>query len=249
MKSRKRVYKNKGKTSKNKKGGLLISNAETDLLNTHICNVKGVEKDSPGLELFSAVDGSIELNNITLNYLQTLYRSSDDKWFKFIIFNNDGKYYIYTIPGKKVNKHSVCMIQGLLDVTKDTDEYGELRQAVYDLQQFKGLYDSQEIFQNIELKYQLDSLIQSVNYSIKNSIDCMYLIAAGSGSINDDGSICINDKSGHYKPTEESMLRAKEIFENNIGGVVPVNIKSKEDKNLLKQRYKKDYENYSGICL
>jgi hypothetical protein len=70
----------------------------------------------------------------------------------------------------------------------------------------------------------------------------MPVMAAGSGSINPDNSICINNKSGHYKPTEYSMLKAKEIFEANTGGAV-VFIKEKEDKDVLKAKYGKNYKN------
>jgi hypothetical protein len=76
----------------------------------------------------------------------------------------------------------------------------------------------------------------------------MPVMAAGSGSVNPDNSISINNKSGHYKPTEYSMSRAKEIFGANTGGAV-VFIKEKEDKDVLKAKYGRDAENFSGICL
>jgi hypothetical protein len=252
MKTKKKLSKNKRIkriSSKNKRGGLLIMNPETDLINTHICNVKkGVEKDSPGLEIFTSISKSFQLNKLTLGYLQQMYKNSDDKWFKFIIFNNSGENYIYIIDGAKINKHSVCMIQGLLDVTKQANEYEDMRRAFNNLEIFKNNNGSNIDSMNPELKNECKILIDTLNQLIDKDVKCMPLIAAGSGSINIDNSICINNKSGHYKPTEDSMIKAKQIFEINTDGAT-VFVKEKEDKELLKNKYGENAENFSGICL
>jgi hypothetical protein len=239
----------KRKSSKNKSGGLLVMNPETDLINTHICNLKkGVQKDSPGLEIFNSISKSFQLNKFTLGYLQQMYKNSNDKWFKFIIFNNSGENYIYIIDGAKINKHSVCMIQGLLDVTKQENEYEELRTAFNNLELFKNNNGSNMDSMTSELKDECKILIDTINQLIDKDVKCMPLIAAGSGSINNDNYICINNKSGHYKPTKDSMIKAKEIFEINTDGAI-VFVKEKEDKELLKDKYGENAENFSGICL
>lgn len=221
---------------------------ETDLINTHLCNMKpGAEKDKPGLEILTSIARSFQLNTSTIGYLQQMYKNTDDKWFKFIIFNNNDIIYIYIIDGAKINKHSVCMIQGLLDVTKEAGEYAELREAFDNLIIFKNQNGSNMETFTPELKSECLMLMNAVDTLIDRDIKCMPVIAAGSGSVNADNSICINNKSGHYKPTELSMLRAKEIFETNTGATVF--IKEKEDKGLLKARYGENAENYSGICL
>jgi hypothetical protein len=252
MKTKKKLNINKRiKTgsSKNKRGGLLMSIRETDLINTHLCDVKqGVEKDTPALEIFTSISKSFQLTQSTIGYLQQMYKNTDDKWFKFIIFNNNGKNYIFIIDGAKINKHSVCMIQGLLDVTKQDGEYQELREAFDNLMIFKNENGSNMESFTPELKNECSMLIGAVDQLIDRDITCMPVMAAGSGSINPDNSICINNKSGHYKPTEFSMLKAKEIFEINTGGAI-VFIKEKEDKYVLKEKYGKNAENFSGICL
>jgi hypothetical protein len=236
-------------SSKNKKGGILMSNMETDLVNTHVCNSKlDAKKDSPGLEILTSISTSFQLNEETLGYLYQTYQSVHDKWFKFIIINNDQVNYIYIIDGAKINKHSVCMIQGLLDVTKDTDEYNELRAAYNNLLIFKNENGSNMEFMSDELKNECMTLIESIDKLIDRDIKCMPVMAAGSGSVNSDKSICINNKSGHYKPTEDSMLLARDAFEHNTNGA-HVFIKEKEDKQVLKDRYGKNAENYSGICI
>ena len=70
-------------------------NPDTDLINTHICNSKpGIVKDSPGLEIFTSISKSFQLNNYTLGYLQQEYKNIDNKWFKFVIFNNNNESFI-----------------------------------------------------------------------------------------------------------------------------------------------------------
>ena len=58
----------------------------------------------------------------------------------------------------------------------------------------------------------------------------MPVLAAGSGTVNDDNSLCINDKSGNYKPTPQSMELAKLIFEQTTGLTIILSPKAnKED--------------------
>ena len=104
-----------------------------------------------------------------------------------------------------------------------------------------------EIFSNSSLNEQLQVLINNIDTLVIRDIHCMPVLAAGSGTVNDDNSICINNKSGHYKPTNESMDIAKNIFITNTEA--NVYITEKVEKGLLKEKYGDDYENYSGICL
>lgn len=236
------------RTSTKKRGGLLMVSKESDLINTHLCKIKpGHEKEKTGLEILTSISKSFQLNLATIGYLQQMYKNIDNKWFKFIIFNNNGEIYIYIIDGAKINKHSVCMIQGLLDVTNEAGEYQELRTAFNNLNIFKNEYGSNMESMTTEIKNECVTLMNTIDELIDRDIKCMPVIAAGSGSVNADNSICINNKSGHYKPTELSMSRAKQVFEEKTGAQVFV--KEKENKDLLTQKYGKNAENYSGICL
>lgn len=234
-------------TSKNKRGGLLTMTPETDLINTHICNVNPEKpKDSPGLEILTSFSQAYQLNEQTVKFLIQEYKSNHGKWFKFVIFKNNDVNYIYFITGAQTNKHSVCMLEGILDATKDTGEYDELRKTYNSLLDFKKNYGDISRIPN-ELKNECYGLIDKLSQLIERDIKCMPVIAAGSGSINGDNSICINNKSGHYKPTTDTMAIAKQIFEEITGSIV--NVKEKEDKKLLLSKYKENYEDYTGICL
>ncbi len=251
--------------SKKKRGGLLITAETTDLINTHIYDANPSTKkrkdktntsdetekekkyNTPGLEILTSISKSFQLNHHTLGYLQQMYKNTDDKWFKFIIFNNDNQLYIYIIDGAKINKHPVCMIQGLLDVTKNTNEYSELRSAFTDLVIFKNYHGSNMQNMTPTVKSECLIIMDSIDQLITKDVKCMPVVAAGSGSVNSDNVICLNNKSGHYKPTKDSMLIAKEVFEANTGAVVF--IKDKENKEVLQEKYGKNADNFSGICL
>jgi len=233
---------------KNIKGGLLTTNPDADLINTHICNVKeGKKKETPGFELLCSISKSFQLNSSTLGYFMEMYKSTNNKWFKFVCIKYDEEEYVYIIDGARINKHSVCMLEGVLHLSKEKNEYEELNDAYRNLLFFKENYGSNMMsMTDIKLE-ECRNLIKNVDNIIQRDIKCMPVICAGSGSINDDGTICINDKSGHYKPTEYSMMRAKEIFEKITQ--LTIEIKKKPDKELLLAKYGEHAENYSGICL
>jgi hypothetical protein len=248
MRSKRKQYNKRKNKTKRMKGGLLSVNSSSDLVNTHLCKLKeGVVKELPAEEIFTSVSESFELTNESLYRLQNDYRKSDKKWFKFVIFKNDNETHLFVITGGKVNKHSVCMLEGLLQVTKDMNEYSELRQAYFELIEFKKNYTFNDTENEPQLKSELNLLMNNVNVLIDRDIKCMPVIAAGSGTVNDDGSICINDKSGHYKPTDQTMEMAGNVFREKTN--VEVKVTKKVEKDILKNKYGNDYENFSGICI
>lgn len=238
---------------KHQRGGTLIVQ-EGYLENTHLCpkkvSLKEKRKETVGEEIYTYNGEIFQLNPNTLGYLRQMYKKTDDRWFKFVIFNNDGIPYIYIIQGGRINKHSVCMLIGLLEVTKHVGEYEDLRNAVKELTLFKLHFEPNIIKTEQSLQQQLEQLIRNVDELVNVYFKCMPVIAAGSGSINEDDSICINDKSGHYKPTTETMNEAKRIF-IEVTGLTEEDVKvtSKPDKSELERKYKEEAENYSGICL
>ena len=244
---RRHTYSNKNK-NKNMKGGLLRMNPDIELINTHICKItEGSDKTTPGMEVFDCISETFILNPQTVGYIQQKFKKIQNNWFKFVVFHNDDKYYISLITGAHVNKHSVCMLKGLLDVTEINNQYVDLREAYNNLIAFKKNNTYQDIMENEELKTEFTTLIDNLNLQINKDINCMPVLAAGSGTVNDDNSICINDKSGHYKPTPKSMELAKLVFEETTGLTIIVTPKANKEDLILK--YGKNYKNYTGICL
>jgi hypothetical protein len=231
----------RGKHKKQFKGGELIM-TETDLQNTHICRVKDDKyKESPGFEVYKSINDAFELKPEFTPYFMDSFQKSNNKWFKFVIFKNNEQSHIYLINGAPINKHSVCMLQGILNVTKKTGEYEEMRDAFNKIIELKSV-------EGINMNsLEENPLVVNLNTIIQRDIPCMPVISAGSGTVNEDGSICINTKSGHYKPTIESMENAKELFGAITGKEIIVILK--EDKEELRKKYGDQYEQFSGICL
>jgi hypothetical protein len=247
-----KFLKKQKKNSKRNVARGLIGDLDNDLKNTHLCPPNGAKpgkkKETIGEELYTFVGMPFELNSASMGFFMMNFLKSDNKWFKFVIFNNSGVEYIYVISGGKINKHSVCMIMGLLGVT-NPDEYPDIKEAVGELLLFKSDNTPEQIASDSGLKTELDRLVSQVDGTVSGyeDIKCMPVIAAGSGTVNDDGSICINNKSGHYKPTPATMSRALEIFTRITG--VHVVVTEKVDKELLIEKYGNKHEHYSGICL
>jgi hypothetical protein len=248
MKTNKKKLKKIKSRKLKQKGGLLVMNPELDLINTHMCNLKpGKKKETIADEIYTYNGTIFPVNDKTISFIQLMFKKTNDKWFKFVIFNNDGENYIYIINGGKINKHSVCMLVGLLDVTLSKNEYQEIREAVDKIEHFKLTYEPEIVFSTPELMNELTNLKNKLDNLVNRDVKCMPVLCAGSGTINEDDSICINNKSGHYKPTIESMELAKRVFEELTG--VETNITEKVDKEILMEKYGDNYEDYTGICL
>jgi hypothetical protein len=247
MRKTKKLKKNKNKQTFNKlikasmKGGKLQISS-TDLQNLHLCQEpNGKIRESPGYELYVSIDTAFQLNDDTLRFFMTQFKKTENKWFKFVVFNDNGKDYIYIIRGAPINKHSVCLLQGLLDINNNTGEYKELSDAYEKILKIKS--EKGILVDNIES----NELIINLNSIINRDKPCMPVISAGSGTINEDNSICINTKSGHYKPELIDMEFAKRIFANITKKEVKVVLKV--DKDALRAKYGDSVEYYSGICL
>jgi len=213
---------------------------ETDIKNNHLCGEK-TGKESVGQEVYTGVDTPLQIDESTLETFFANYKKSDDKWFKYVIFNNDDTIYIYIINGREINKHSVIVLHGLLEVSSPT-EYVELRKAYNTLLELKAIHGISDPT-TIETH---ESVIR-LNELVARDIPCMPVIAAGSGTINDDMSICLNTKSGHYKPTLDNLATAKDVFESITK--LPVHIQRKADRELLIEKYGDRVKDFSGMCL
>lgn len=240
----------KGKSQRraNQRGGLLVMNTETDLINTHMCNLKPDKKKETIADEMYTYNGTIlPFNRDTAGFVLQMFKQSEHKWFKFVIFNNDGENYIYLVNGGQINKHSVCMLIGVLDVTLAKQEYGDIREAVFALETFKLTHLPETVFSTPELMQELQQLKTHLDQLVSSQMPCMPVVSAGSGTVLPDKTICINNKSGHYKPTTESMELAKHIFEANTG--LSVTVSEKPDKQELQRIYGDRYEQYTGMCL
>ena len=225
--------------SKKKRGALMI--VDGSLVNSHLVpRNDGKKKESPAYEIYTRINDVFEFTHNSYGFIKENMCKSKNKWFKFVIFQNDDNLHIFIINGSPVNKHSVCMLMGLLSVS-DKSEYVDIRKAVEDIDLLRDKGIDKSIKEDEpKLKY--------LNDLINEHLAMMPVIVAGSGTYDDEQEqLCINTKSGHYKPTLEGIRFAKTLFERISGD--DVYIQPKTDKKLLMEKYGDDYQEYSGICL
>jgi hypothetical protein len=208
-----------------------------ELVNKHLCEKKNTtkKKENVGYEVITSTDVPFQLNKETAPRFMRQFQKKHDHWFKFVIFQHESVNYIYVVKGNKVNKHSVCVLKGFLDLHKGDPMYDAANRVYKDLIRMNGTIGSKK------------TLRKKLNKFVENEMPCMPVLSAGSGTVNEDGTICLNTKSGHYKPTKRDIEFAKDIFEDLLH--VDIQIQLKTDKDLLKEKYGDKYKNYTGICL
>lgn len=225
--------------SKKKRGVLMV--VEGSLFNSHLAPRKDdKKKESPAYEIYTRINDVFEFTPNSYGFIKENMCKSKNKWFKFVILQNDDNLHIFIISGSPVNKHSVCMLMGLLNVSNKS-EYVDIRKAIEDIDLLRDKGIDKSIKEDEpELKY--------LNELINEHLTMMPVIVAGSGTYDDERKqLCINTKSGHYKPTIESIRFAKTLFERISDD--NVYIQQKTDKKLLMEKYGDNYQQYSGICL
>jgi len=202
-------------------------------------------ESSVAMEYFTSVDTPFEVCKENVHKLLE-FKKSELKWFKFLIFMINGNTYIYAIYGfPKVNKHPLCYLFGILEKT-NADEYVELKKA---FEKVKSLKESNAQGVN---EYSPD--IIELNSQIFANLNCMKVKSAGSGTIMEDNTICINNKSGHFKAKLEDIdPYAKDMFNEKTGlNVIAVKAASKEqimeflNNNGIDIKF---VNRYSGLCI
>jgi len=203
---------------------------------------------SPGFEILMSTNKPFELNAGTLEIFNTFNRQ-DNKWFKFVIFRFKDENHLYVMYGNpENNKHPMCMIYGFLEHST-VDEYPEFRKAIIDLHTLKQSVDDNPA--SIDGIDENNEVILTFNQRLFENFKCMEALSAGSGTILEDGSICLNNKSGHFKPGMGDLEIAKQMFESVTGRVVRTRLAA--DKALVEMELRSipgfKYDNYSGTCL
>ena len=140
------------------------------------------------------------------------------------------------------------MIYGFLEHST-VDEYPEFRKAIIDLHTLKQSVDDNPA--SIDGIDENNEVILTFNQRLFENFKCMEALSAGSGTILEDGSICLNNKSGHFKPGMGDLEIAKQMFESVTGRVVRTRLAA--DKALVEMELRSipgfKYDNYSGTCL
>lgn len=188
------------------------------LKNTHVCG-KTHEK-TIGNELSVSMDTVFELNPLTLPYFVSKFTYANGLWFKFIVVHHNSRHRVFVCNGSLITRHSVLYIDAMMELIKrDQDREAKYTRLVelYDYiiackTSKKGLQGCPDI-KRAQAKFSAE---------FKKHFNCMEVLSAGSGTVFYDDSdpvkitICLNTKSGHYRPTLKHVDLAKEVVETIV---------------------------------
>ena len=233
------------------------------LVNTHVCHSKRVRKWqlTPARELVFLTDTVFELTATSLPFFISNFTYSNHKWFKFVIVEHQSKPHIYVANGTRLTRHSAIYIQAMIDLIQKQNPGTETNQ-------YAGLLD---VYNNI-LMYktskrgpasspELDAMLRSFNALIKKHFECMRVISSGSGTVFSGGGtaapgstavVCLNTKSGHYRPPLNNIIVAKSIFKSLLPLSkldIDVIVQRKRRDGSLKKTFGKYAEMYIGTCI
>jgi hypothetical protein len=206
------------------------------------------------------MDTVFELNALTLPFFISKFNYANGLWFKFIVVNHNGRHRVFVCNGSLVTRHSVVYIEAMMDLIKrrrqDTrPEYDRLVE-LYDYivackTSKKGLSGCPDI-KRAQAKFSAE---------FKKHFNCMEVLSAGSGTVFydiDDAkiTICLNTKSGHYRPTLKHVDLAKEVVETMVDNArrlgkyeIVVVAQYKPRKSTLKRVFGATNAHKLGMCI
>jgi hypothetical protein len=191
------------------------------LKNTHVCG-KTHEK-TLGNELSVSMDTVFELNALTLPFFISKFNYNNGLWFKFIVVNYDGRHRVFVCNGSLITRHSVIYIEAMMELIKRKQERDANYEKLMELYDYitacktskKGLAGCPDI-KRAQTRFSAE---------FKKHFNCMEVLSAGSGTVFYDHAaakitICLNTKSGHYRPTLKHIDLAKEVVETIVKNVL-----------------------------
>ena len=199
------------------------------LKNTHVCG-KTHEK-TLGNELSVSVDTVFELNELTLPFFISKFNYNNGLWFKFIVVNYDGRHRVFVCNGSLVTRHSVIYIEAMMDLIKrkqgqgqeQGQEQGQGRHANYEklIELYDYIIACKTSKKGLQGCPDIKRAQAKFSAEFKRHFNCMEVLSAGSGTVFYDSeankvTICLNTKSGHYRPTLKHIDLAKEVVETII---------------------------------
>jgi len=231
------------------------------LKNTHVCGK--THERTLGNELSVSMDTVFELNALTLPFFISKFSYDTGTWFKFIVVNHNGRHRVFVCNGSLVTRHSVIYIDAMMDLIKRRrqdarPEYDRLVE-LYDYivackTSKKGLSGCPDI-KLAQAKFSAE---------FKKHFNCMEVLSAGSGTVFYDMAdskitICLNTKSGHYRPTLKHADLAKEVVENIVANArfsgrlgeynIAVVAQYKPRKSTLKRVFGATNAHKLGMCI
>jgi hypothetical protein len=257
---------------------------ETLLSNVYVCGKKAKGHLLPATEFLLSSSLTFEVTPQSVQFLTQAFNYDHRTWFKFVIIRdtitcktktktkpNDQPYYrMFVCNGSTLTRHSVIYIDALAriltDIENDPDCTLDAKYYPY-LTTYRELVACKESKRGgVLCKDRINQLKSSLNSEIKKHFECMKVVSAGSGTVfvhnslkhGEKYGICLNTKSGHYKPSLKDVELAKRILLDIISKIsssktreqFKVIAQYKPNKKTLKKIFGENIaETKVGLCL
>jgi hypothetical protein len=258
-----------------------MQGGEALLSNVYVCSKKAKGHLLPATEFLLSASLTFEITPKSVQFLSQAFNYDHRTWFKFVIIhdtitcktktNDRDRYYrMFVCNGSTLTRHSVIYIDALAHILTDIENNpGCTLDAKYYpyLNTYRELVACKESKRGgVLCKDRISQLKYSLNSEIKKHFECMKVVSAGSGTVfvhnspehGEKYGICLNTKSGHYRPSLKDIELAKRILLDIIRKVscsktreqFKVIAQYKPNKKTLKKIFGENIaETKVGLCL
>jgi hypothetical protein len=254
-----------------------MQGGEALLSNVYVCGKKAKGHLLPATEFLLSSSLTFEITPKSVQFLSQAFNYDHRTWFKFVIIHDtitcktkNDRYRMFVCNGSPLTRHSVIYIDALGHILTDIENNpGCTLDAKYYpyLNTYRELVACKESKRGgVLCKDRISQLKYSLNSEIKKHFECMKVVSAGSGTVfvhnspehGEKYGICLNTKSGHYKPSLKDVELAKRILLDIIRKVscsktreqFKVIAQYKPNKKTLKKIFGENIaETKVGLCL
>jgi hypothetical protein len=262
-----------------------MQGGEALLSNVYVCGKKAKGHLLPATEFLLSASLTFEITPKSVQFLSQLFNYDRHTWFKFVIIHDtitcktktndhdqDRYYRMFVCNGSTLTRHSVIYIDALAhiltDIENDPDCTLDAKYYPY-LKTYRELVACKESKRGgVLCKDRIRQLKYSLNSEINKHFECMKVVSAGSGTVfvhngasvehGEKYHICLNTKSGHYRPSLKDVELAKRVLLDIIRKVscsktreqFKVIAQYKPNKKTLKKIFGENIaETKVGLCL
>ena len=218
------------------------------LSNIYVCGKKSRGHMRPATEFLLSSALTFEVTPNSVHFLPHAFNYAHGTWFKFIVIhdtitptqcsatssgsNAGGIHRMFVCNGSSLTRHSVIYIDALAHILTEIETNARCKlDAKYEpfLKTYRELVACKESKRgpaDCNANRRLQRLKDSLNSEIGRHFECMKVVSAGSGTVfihnerqRDKYVVCLNTKSGHYRPTLRDIEFAKGVLMQAVGGL------------------------------
>jgi hypothetical protein len=220
------------------------------LPNIYVCGKKSRGHIRPATEFLLSSALTFEITPDSVHFLPHAFNYTHGTWFKFIVIHDTitptqcgatssgssaGTHRMFVCNGSSLTRHSVIYIDALAHILTEIETTDgcklDAKYAPF-LKTYRELVACKESKRgpaDCNANHRLQHLKDSLNSEIGRHFECMTVVSSGSGTVfihnereRDKYAVCLNTKSGHYRPTLRDIETAKNVLMRAIGGLEPM---------------------------